>query len=549
MSLTQMMPSPAPACAPGVDPPSPEKRFIRRLVPSLTDCFFIALLTWLFSAGMGWQGLLQDGDTGWHIRTGEYVLDHGSPPTRDLFSFSKQNAEWYAWEWLTDVLYALIFRSLGLKGIVFASGVLICATGTLLLRHMIWRGVNGLLSVGLALLAVGACSVHYHARPHLFTLFFLALSLWMIDADASFRRRTIWLLVPLTVLWTNMHGGFLVLIACLGLRTAGALVASFTQPVRDWWTPSRYALLTGACAAASLINPYGIELHRHIYAYLQSDWIRNTIQEFQSPSFRSESMLQFEFFLLAGLASSGFLLARRRWAEAFTVLYFAHASLSAARHVPLFVIVSAPLIGSELTTWWNRLIAGSPRRSAQYILTEMAVDFGGRCKRVSVWSAVALLPLFFVGDARKWPTDFSARFPSAMVDKHRETLMRGRVLTSDQWADYLIFRSYPEQKVFVDGRSDFYGEALGNQYLTMMNAGHNWAELLRTHQFDVVLAPVAWPLTSALKMSAGWRVRDDDGKAVLFVRESAPAIARILGRGALMKQTLAAESTRREHDR
>ena len=91
---------------------------LRFLTPSLSDCFFIAVLVWLFLAGpSGWKSLLMDGDTGWHIRTGEYILDHGSVPHQDLFSYSKVGQPWYAWEWLCDVLYAILFRAAGLKAV------------------------------------------------------------------------------------------------------------------------------------------------------------------------------------------------------------------------------------------------------------------------------------------------------------------------------------------------------------------------------------------------------------------------------------------------
>src|SRR5260370_3539348 len=175
--------------------------------------------------GFGWQQLLLDGDTGWHIRTGDYIISHGAVPHVDLFSWSMPGADWFAWEWLTDVICSRIFLVLGMKGIVLYSGLLITLFATIVLRHMLWRGANAFASMGLTLIMMGAASVHYHARPHLITLVFFALSLWLIDADRRQPSRRIWLLVPLTVVWTNMHGGFLALIAVLGLLTIVTLGA------------------------------------------------------------------------------------------------------------------------------------------------------------------------------------------------------------------------------------------------------------------------------------------------------------------------------------
>ncbi len=194
-------------------------RWARILIPSLSDLFFLAILIWLFmsSGGAGWQGLLVDGDVGWHIRSGEYILDHHAVPHQDLYSFSKPNAPWYAWEWLTDVIDASLHRISGLKGIVLLAGVVIAIFATTLVRRMIWRGVHLLIAMIVALLGVGAASMHFLARPHIFTLLLLSISVWMLEADRRSPSQRIWWLVPLTILWTNLHGGFLALIAVLGL--------------------------------------------------------------------------------------------------------------------------------------------------------------------------------------------------------------------------------------------------------------------------------------------------------------------------------------------
>jgi len=154
------------------------------------------------------------------------------------------------------------------------------------------------------------------------------------------------LLVPLTVVWTNLHGGFLALIALLGLLVVGTAI----EALWTWqWKPVlRYVGLGVACAAASLVNPYGWQLHVHIAAYLRNDWIKDAIQEFQSPIFRSESMLQFEILLFLGLAVTFPLLSRRQVTPALWILFWAHSALTSVRHAPVYVAVAAPLIASGI---------------------------------------------------------------------------------------------------------------------------------------------------------------------------------------------------------
>jgi len=83
---------------------------LRKLwIPSLPDIFFVVLLVSAFAQPAGLSALLTDGDTGWHIRTGELVLASGQAPLVDHFSFTRAGQPWFAWEWLSDVILARAF--------------------------------------------------------------------------------------------------------------------------------------------------------------------------------------------------------------------------------------------------------------------------------------------------------------------------------------------------------------------------------------------------------------------------------------------------------
>lgn len=498
----------------------------RLLIPSLSDLFFLAILVWLFmsSGAAGWQGLLVDADVGWHIRTGEYILDHHAVPRHDLYSFSKPGASWYAWEWLTDVIDGSVHRWAGLKGIVLLAGAVIALFATTLIRRMVGRGVHLFVGMVVALVGVGSASIHFLARPHIFTLLLLSISVWMLETDRKSSSRRIWWLVPMTAVWTNLHGGFLALIATAGLAAVGTGIEAWMGR-RYWREAARYGALTAACAAASLINPYGYGLHVHVGQYLRSDWIRSVIQEFQSPSFRNENMLQFEGLLLVGLMVAGALFKRRCVVEGLWILFFAHMSLGSVRHVPVFVTVAAPIIAAELSGWWRMWSAAAKKGSVTGIVNQMAVDQAPGFRRTSAWPAMVVVALMLIGPPIPWPKDFPPEiFPVKMVHAHAAEIFGARALTTDQWADFLIYTN-PGQKVFVDGRSDFYGAEIGNQYLHLVNGQKDWAELLAKYDFNVVLLPVESALPQLLKQRPEWRVVEDDGKRILLVRAAAVLVA------------------------
>ena len=496
----------------------PSKRFAalettwgRLLIPSLSDIFILALIVCLFGQD-GWKPLMQDGDTGWHIRTGEYILEHGAVPHHDIFSWSKPEAPWFAWEWLTDVQYAVLHARWGLGGIAVVSGILIAASAYVLLRTMLWSTANVFVALALTLMYAGASALHYHARPHVWTLVLFAVSVGILTRDRKQQDKLVWLLVPLTCLWTNLHGGFLALIACAALAALGTALEDFGS----WRKPLRYAGLTCACLAASMINPYGIQLHLHVAEYMQSDFIRNFVQEFKSPVFRTESARYFEAVLMLGVGSVALLIGRRRYVEALWILFFAHSALGSARHIPIFVLVAAPSISVEVTRWWNRLVRDRSSKSLFGVLHSFANDAAPSFRRATPWLVLGLVPVILYTSARGWPVDFEETFPTEMVAVQRHRLHGQRLFTTDQWGDYILYKLWPAQRVFVDGRSDFYGAELGKEYLSMMNASHQWNRIVDRHGITMMLLPVKWPLASVLKMSAGWRVLADDGKAILF---------------------------------
>ena len=103
-------------------------------------------------------------------------------------------------------------------------------------------------------------------------------------------------------------------------------------------------------------------------------------------------------------------------------------------------------------------------------------------------------------------------FPVAALTALRDS---DRIFSSDTWGGYLIYRRYPA-RVFVDGRSDFYGPAFEAEYSKALAVQYNWEAILAANNVDTVLLAVDAPLSSALKGSANWRAVYDDGVAIIF---------------------------------
>ena len=328
--------------------------------------------------------------------------------------------------------------------------------------------------------------------------------------------------MPLTTLWANLHGGFAILFPILGLLVLGSAAEAFLYPgerTRRWSDARRYTALGLGAAVASLVNPYGIKLHLHILEIMNAKWLMNGVVEFASPSFRSEQMYVFMALLFLSLAVVVPLIHRRKLTEALWIGFFAYCALISVRHVPLFALVVVPIVAAEISTWWDGWVLVKSRTSVPRILDDLSAQMRRNFVGVSLWVPIFLVAVALGGWVH-WPKDiYPHGCPAEMMARHASQIENGRLYTTDQWGDYLIYHYSPRVRVFIDGRSDFYGEHVVSDYLKISRGQYGWRRLLDKHRFDLVLCPVDWALASLIKYQPDWRVIEDDGKVILFQRK------------------------------
>jgi hypothetical protein len=511
-----------------------QSQFAIKFLPSLTDFAFLLPIAFLFGRMDGAQTLLSDCDTGWHIRTGDWMVANHLVPTHDVFSFSKPNGVWFAWEWLSDLIFSGLNHVGGLRAVVLLSLLLLCVTFTLLFR-MAGRHSNRVVAIVITVLAVASSSVHWLARPHLFTLLFLVLFYFVCErvreGRTTFAGIPYFVLLPAgTLLWANLHGGFVIGILMVGVYGAGEVLtlAFSADPAvrRPAATRAAHWFGTAAvCLAASLVNPYGWRLHVHLVEYLRDPYASQHIAEFFSLSFHHPAAIFFEALLLLSAASVFWYGSQGRFTESLLLLLFGHAGLLAARNIPLFAIVSTPLVAAAVDAWLVRLphldVAGWLRRAGarfnEIAAETTATDSIPRWHVVSVagFALVAAI-LFAPTPPKRFRSEYDPKsYPAGAIEVLRRD-PSARIFTHDEWGDYLIWRLYPTGRVFVDGRSDFYGDDFENKYIDVLNVTHDWQQILDGFGVNTILMPPGAPLAGVLKESTRWRSVYNDGVAVIF---------------------------------
>jgi hypothetical protein len=505
-------------------------------MPSLSDLAFLTPILVLFwcTTGVGW--LLTDSDTGWHIRAGEWILQNRRVPATDLFSFTKAGQPWFAWEWISDVLMAVIHRHLGLAGIVLVSLLGLGSTSVCVYRSTREESGHRVIAIALTGVAMAASTIHWLARPHLVTPFFAAAFCWALNRTERNRGSVVLLVLPpLTILWVNLHGGFFVALVLLITYALGTAAEEIMRGARHHARvrARKYLWAAAACAVASLVNPHGYHLHVHVARYLGASFYVQRISEFQSIDFHSFTAAYFETLLVLAIAAAVWHFGAGRLIHVLLLLIWSHLGLFSARNIPIFAVVAAPGVGLAMREWleyagsrWPLQWPGKFSASLAELEAGLRIIAQSNWRRrwhfVPCFSVLVLASLLaHPGRMKILQAEFDhERFPVDAVTflSEKESGSPIRLYSSWQWGGYLIYRLWPSLAVFDDGRTDFYGPAFVEEGLRVWDACPDWSNIFERYRVNGALLPVDSALATVLRERRDWKPVYQDRIAVLFER-------------------------------
>jgi len=507
----------------------------RFLTPSLSAVIFLFCIAFYVTGAP--KILSADGDAARHRLTGEYILATGSVPTVDVFSHTMPGQPFVAKEWLAEVLSALAYRGLGWGGVVLLHAAVVGLAFAVLFWHARIRRAPALLALVVVGAAVAASTVHWLARPHVWTFLGLVLMLAFLDRwhAGAVGRRWLWLLPIGLALWANLHGGFVVGLAAIGAY-ATADVARWLACDADTAAGAERRLRALAvpgllCLAAPAVHPTGLGALTHVGSFLSgSRFILDTTAEYKSPNFHDPALRVF-LALLLGTASAA-AVARRRppLHQLLLVGGFAYLALFSIRNIPLFAIAAAPVltellrdlppVGGRLAAFSQRLGRFFGRRSA------VLEGVDGHSSSLA-WPALALAGLIVVAgwQLRAGEVPLGAGFDTAVQPVGAVAYLKanppaGPMFNEMGWGGYLLDQLWPAQPVFFDGWTDFYGEPLTREYVKVIQLEPGWQGVLDKYGVRWAIVKSDSALGAALGSDGSWTPVYRDDLAVVLVRKS-----------------------------
>lgn len=443
-----------------------------------------------------------DTDMWWHLAAGRF-----SPPFAplkfDLFSHSVKGNPWLNHSWLSQhVLYGL-YRAGGFQAIALVTAFLVTLTFLIL-----YPGPGNPYLKGFSiLLAALASSVVWTSRPHLFSFLAFAFVLKRLN---SLRGKLDFPLIPATfMLWANLHSGYaaglLLLFLSLVGNMADALLYHDPEALRK---AKLLSLILPLSLLAVCLNPWGPELLFYPVRTLKIKSLQVYIQEWASPDFHLLANHPGIWLTIAVMLVLAFSSIPAGWAELLPLLAFFYLYLMAARNVAFYSMVAV------LTLFRHGEIAlrrfGLVRLSGRGSFLNTLMLF--------LALLVVILKGYYTLKGEAIQAQEELFLPKGAVEFILKEKLAGNLFNSYNWGGYLIWHLYPNCRVFVDGRTDLYGDEILGQFLKVVRAEGDWEWILDRYKVEIVLVEKNVPLVRCLELKEGWRKVYEDSLAVVFVR-------------------------------
>lgn len=465
---------------------------------------------------------ITDPDFWWHLRTGQYIVETRSIPYTDIFSAPRFGSEWVTHEWLSEVFIYTVFRTLGYGGLIAVFSIFITGSFWLAYQRCRKRGVHLYIAAFAMLLGAVATMPTWGVRPQVFSLLFASVFITFLD---QYSRReampSIWWLVPVMILWVNMHAGFALGLVLIALTIIGLLLDGFLRkdsfaPI--WRLTKPLAWLLIVCFAVVFLNPNGARLYSYPFETLSSQAMMQYLHEWKSPNFQ-EPMFQALALLLIGTFSVIALSKKSvRPGELLMLAATAWATLRSGRNVAFFALVATPLLAEHSwnwinSQWWSQRFNVPPASKAG---TDSKLKLGFNAVLLLLIVTLAILGVRH--SAADQSTSDAQRFPTAAVDFILAQKPPQPIYNEYIWGGYLIWRLYPDYRVYIDGRADVYGDSLVREWLEIHDGKPAWREALDNHGIRTVLVKQDAALASILRQDNAWQRVFEDEQAVVFVR-------------------------------
>lgn len=509
----------------------PEHRRVRRFLDSATSPSGLFLSAALVILLLPITSIIHDPDFWWHLRAGQLILAHGGLLGTDPFTFTVPGHAWTMHEWLTEVSYAVLQSATGLGVIVLLLSLITwCGVACLGLRASLRRPNRAILAFGLLLTTVAGYPI-WGPRVQMVTFCFAALTLLLVERHIVRGGRLVWVLVPLYLVWSNLHSGFIIGLGFIALILVAELVSRWfstrgeTHPTRGS-TPANppvdvrrlktlvFVLL--ACTAVSMINPNGPTILAYAFFTQGSGAQQTLILEWHSPDFQDLVLVPFGIMLLSLIAMVA-LNRRLRARDGALVLAGTALALQSVRHIAIFLAAAAPVWIDQANMLWTRLRGSraAVRRTPAPFNFRLLVFVGLVGGLLLGYAGGRLVPAMAV---QQNSLVYAQTYPVCAARWLAESPQPLRIFNQYGEGGYLADAlSAKDDKIYIFGDAALMGDTLLYQYSAITSVQPGWSQRILQSGAQVVLYDANTPLADVMAASPQWIEVYHDPLSVAFI--------------------------------
>jgi hypothetical protein len=449
---------------------------------------------------------IADGDLWARLIVGATFCQGGGVPRVDTYAFTPVLPAWIDHEWGAGVIFFSLLKTFGpsalmlLKIAAALAAVFVCGAAARL-KGATWRALLPLAVPAALAVLPGFVTV---VRSQVFSYVFFALTLYCLELIKRGRRWPSLVIVAMMLVWTNVHGGFVV---GLGVIAVYAIAALITRQAAITMTATLLASLAVTC-----LNPYGTQFWSYLVPALALP--RTGIPEWgPMPLWGADPYLGFRLLLVITViaAAVGFR-KDRSWGGLVVLGLTALEACRHRRHGPFFGLAALVYAGPWLETAMPMKLKKLPALSG-------LVAYG---------LIASIVVARFLPNASLRPATPQGFYPVAEANVLAAAGVTGNLAVPFRWGSYALWRLSPRIKVSMDGRyEETYPEATFEMnHDFFYHEGRDWDRLLRDEQVDyIILELAATHLTPEDLRWHSFELVCTDGVSALWARrELAPAL-------------------------
>jgi hypothetical protein len=440
-----------------------------------------------------------DADLGWHLKYGEYVIEHGHALRQNIFSSTMTSYHWVNHSWATDVVTYLLYRAGGFPAISIAAAVSFTLALFLLSRAFnftIWE--EAILFPLLIYFEIPFLEVSW--RSQLLSLTFIGALFWIIRRYEAGKKHILWLSIPLMICWSNFHGEFI-----LGL----ILLWGWTVMKRPIFNlPVLISLLSSILV---MVHPFGIGIYLEILNHFGNPMQKNIVEwlPLQLYSFLWWKLVIWGALVICGTASILYTKKLRYLPFAILSIVFLGLSFWMRRYTWPMMFISLPVLQPFVA------YLAPETKKMSYLLSSIII---------SVYVASQLLVAvpsrhIFTMNWDRYCTQYIFCSPKS-AQYLREHHLTKNLLTFYNWGGWLIWQ-YPDIKPSIDGRMPFWKDDKGQSAFAVYYPLEQNITSIEKTSYDIVYMTPTKPLykqMTALVKKGEWNLVYHDQYAGIFVR-------------------------------